>query len=103
LIIDLKNDVREECETLGDVTNVVLYDQEADGVMTVKFRDAVSAQACILKMNGRFFDGRKVTAALYTGKERFKKTGGGSDLLDDDDEVEKQRLDDFAKWIEGQK
>lgn len=48
LIIDLKNDVREECETLGDVTNVVLYDQEPDGVMTVKFRDAVSAQACIL-------------------------------------------------------
>lgn len=47
LLIELKNDVREECETLGDVTNVVLYDQEADGVITVKFRDSVSAQACI--------------------------------------------------------
>lgn len=51
-------------------------------------------------MNGRFFDGRKVSAALYTGKERFKKSGGGSDLLDDDEEA-KKRLDDFGKWIEG--
>lgn len=48
LILELKNDVREECETLGDVTNVVLYDLESEGVMTVKFRDSVSAQACIL-------------------------------------------------------
>jgi hypothetical protein len=28
--------------------------------MTVKFKDAAAAQACILKNNGRFFDGRKV-------------------------------------------
>jgi HIV Tat-specific factor 1 len=26
LLIDLKEDVREECSTLGEVTNVVLYD-----------------------------------------------------------------------------
>lgn len=26
LILDLKDDVREECSTLGEVTNVVLYD-----------------------------------------------------------------------------
>jgi len=68
LLLDLKEDVREECETLGEVTNVVLYDvrqylpspfsvtissphrlqQEPDGVMTVKFRDPISAQACVL-------------------------------------------------------
>lgn len=66
LLLDLKEDVREECETLGEVTNVVLYDvrqylpsfvilfsshrlqKEPDGVMTVKFRDPISAQACIL-------------------------------------------------------
>ncbi len=29
--------------------------------MTIKFKDAVSAQACVYKMNGRFFDGRKVS------------------------------------------
>jgi len=26
LLLDLKDDVREECETLGEVTNVILYD-----------------------------------------------------------------------------
>ena len=26
LLLDLKEDVREECETMGEVTNVVLYD-----------------------------------------------------------------------------
>ena len=67
LLLDLKEDVREECETLGEVTNVVLYDvwlalflshqllihpfpsqKEPDGVITVKFRDPVNAQACVL-------------------------------------------------------
>lgn len=85
LLLDLKEDVREECETLGEVTNVVLYDvrvflsfymhrrrsrcinafvltkhlfavcclgsdvqKEPEGVMTVKFRDPVSAQACVI-------------------------------------------------------
>lgn len=53
-------------------------------------------------MNGRFFDGRKVSATLYTGKERFKKTGCGNDLFGDEDETEKKRLDAFASWLEGQ-
>ena len=73
LLLDLKEDVREECSTLGDVTNVVLYDvreslcstqsfrliahspiylfvlqQEPEGIMTVKFRDPISAKACII-------------------------------------------------------
>lgn len=29
LLLDLKDDVREECSTLGDVTNVILYDVRA--------------------------------------------------------------------------
>jgi HIV Tat-specific factor 1 len=29
LLLDLKEDVREECSSLGDVTNVVLYDVSA--------------------------------------------------------------------------
>lgn len=64
LLLELKEDVREEAEGLGDVTNVVLHDVssypsrsgaqlrclqlEPDGIMTVKFRDPISAQACVL-------------------------------------------------------
>ncbi|KAK1232303.1 hypothetical protein PQX77_004554 [Marasmius sp. AFHP31] len=99
LLLDLKEDVREECSTLGEVTNVVLYDQEPDGVMTVKFRDPISAQACVLKMNGRFFSGRKVEASLYSGKQRFKRGGAGDEVEGEGDEAEKKRLDNFAQWL----
>ncbi|KAJ7262183.1 hypothetical protein B0H12DRAFT_1013023 [Mycena haematopus] len=99
LLLDLKEDVREECATLGEVTNVVLYDKEAEGVMTVKFRDPLSAQACVLKMNGRFFDGLRVEAALYSGKQRFKRSGAGDEIEGDNDEAEKSRLDNFAQWL----
>ncbi|KAI0315475.1 hypothetical protein OF83DRAFT_353516 [Amylostereum chailletii] len=98
LMLDLKEDVREECEMLGDVTNVVLYDREPDGVMTVKFREPLSAQACVVKMHGRFFSGRRVEASLWAGKSRFKRSGAGEDYEDNED-GEKKRLDDFARWL----
>ncbi|KAG6917824.1 hypothetical protein DXG01_000884 [Tephrocybe rancida] len=117
LLLDLKEDVREECSSLGEVTNVVLYDvsapnvqledrpcnnelqKEKDGIMTVKFRDPISAKACLLKMNGRFFAERRIEASLYSGKQRFKRSGTGGDADGEGDEGEKKRLDDFAQWL----
>ncbi|KAG7098531.1 hypothetical protein E1B28_000470 [Marasmius oreades] len=99
LLLELKEEVREECSSLGEVTNVVLYDQEPEGVMTVKFRDPISAQACVLKMNGRFFAGRKVEASLYVGKQRFKLNNAGDEIEGEGEEAEKKRLDDFANWL----
>ncbi|KAL7421197.1 hypothetical protein Q5752_004082 [Cryptotrichosporon argae] len=99
LLLELKEDVREEAETLGDVTNVVLYDKEEDGVMTIKFKDATAAQACVLKMHGRFFDGRQISATLYNGRERFAKSGSGAGGSGDGDKEEQDRLDSFAQWL----
>ena len=48
LLLDLKQDVREECEKLGIVTNVVLYDLEPEGVMSVKFKETASAVECAM-------------------------------------------------------
>ncbi|KAG6810975.1 hypothetical protein H0H92_009558 [Tricholoma furcatifolium] len=97
LLLDLKEDVREECSSLGEVTNVVLFDKEKDGIMTVKFRDPISATACLLKMDGRFFAGRRIEASLFSGKQRFKKSGTGGDNGGEDGEA--KRLDDFAQWL----
>ncbi|KAF8629666.1 hypothetical protein AX17_005605 [Amanita inopinata Kibby_2008] len=97
LLLDLKEDVRDECSTLGEVTNVVLYDQEPEGIMTVKFRDPLSAQACVLKMNGRFFAGRRIEASLHSGKRKFKHSGGEDEQADDTEA--NKRLDDFGKWL----
>lgn len=83
-LIEIKEDIREECAKLGAVTNVVLYDEEKDGIVSVKFRDVESALACIQLMHGRSFDGRTVQATLATGTEKFKKAKPEKD--DDDSE-----------------
>ena len=73
-LLEIKEDIREECSKLGTVTNVVLYDLEPQGIVRVKFRDAESAEACIRLMHGRSFDGRVVEASLATGGDKFKKS-----------------------------
>ena len=37
LLLDLKEDVRDECSTLGEVTNVVLYDVRVSDILLVLF------------------------------------------------------------------
>lgn len=46
-LIELKEDVREECEKIGGVSNVVLFDAEPDGIMSVRFADEEDANECV--------------------------------------------------------
>lgn len=46
-ILDIKEDIRDECSKLGEVTNVVLYDKEPNGVATVRFTDPDAARQCV--------------------------------------------------------
>lgn len=73
-LLDIKEDIRDECATLGAVTSVVLYDLESEGIVRVKFHDAQSAQDCIRVMHGRHFDGRTVQASLATSGDKFRKS-----------------------------
>ena len=95
LLLDLKQDVREECETLGDVTNVVLWDKESEGIMTVRFREPEAARRCEMRMHGRYFAGRQITAVRVDGKPKFRRT-----LRQDDDEQGHERHDAFGAWLE---
>ncbi|KAL8743018.1 MAG: hypothetical protein Q9190_004589, partial [Brigantiaea leucoxantha] len=72
-ILDIKEDIRDECAKVGDVTNVVLFDKEPDGVASVRFSNAEAATACVRVMHGRFFAGTKVEAYISDGSEKFKK------------------------------
>lgn len=47
LLLDIKDDIRGECAKLGEVTNVVLFDREQEGVASVRFANAESARACV--------------------------------------------------------
>ncbi|KAG0639806.1 hypothetical protein HOY80DRAFT_1009356 [Tuber brumale] len=97
-ILDLKEDIREECEKLGDVTNVVLYDKEEDGIVSVRFANVESAKACVGVMHGRFFDGQRVEAYIFDGLEKFKKTSVKKTV--EEEEAEQERLEKFGNWLE---
>ena len=46
-MLEIKEDIREECSKLGEVTNVVLFDKEPNGVASVRFANAEAARACV--------------------------------------------------------
>jgi HIV Tat-specific factor 1 len=73
-ILDIKEDIREECSKLGEVTNVVLFDLEADGVASVRYTNSEAARACVNLMDGRSFAGQTVEAYISDGKEQYKKS-----------------------------
>jgi len=73
-ILDIKEDIREECAKLGEVTNVVLFDMEEEGIASVRYGNAEVARACVNLMDGRSFAGQKVVAYISDGKEHFKKS-----------------------------
>ncbi|KAL5336928.1 putative nuclear mRNA splicing factor-associated protein [Aspergillus crustosus] len=107
-ILDIKQDIRDECSKLGEVTNVVLYGKEPAGVVSVRFSEPEAARACVQLMNGRFFGGTAVEAYISDGSEKFHKTNEKRAALEDlaekgfdaEDEEEEQRLDEFGTWLE---
>lgn len=54
-MLEIKEDIREECAKVGDVTNVVLFDKEPDGVASVRYTDAEAAKACVRVCISYFF------------------------------------------------
>ncbi|PGH11085.1 hypothetical protein AJ80_07273 [Polytolypa hystricis UAMH7299] len=109
-ILDIKEDIRLECEKLGEITNVVLYDKEEAGVASVRFSDPEAARACVRVMDGRFFAGTKVEAYIADGSERFKKSDAkraagfaAVDADEDAEEEEAKRLEEFGAWLEQEK
>ncbi|KAF2970166.1 hypothetical protein GQX73_g3366 [Xylaria multiplex] len=73
-MLEIKEDIRDECAKLGTVTNVILYDLEEDGIASVKFGTPEAAAACVDLMDGRAFDGRTVRATIASGKEKYRRS-----------------------------
>ncbi|ORZ27874.1 hypothetical protein BCR41DRAFT_299494 [Lobosporangium transversale] len=98
LLLDLKEDIREECEKVGEVTNVIIYDHHPEGVVSVRFKDKESAELCVRLMSGRYFAGQKVVAEIYDGHTKYDVKKSKEEL----EQEEKQRLDRYAKWLESE-
>ncbi|KAF2761892.1 nuclear mRNA splicing factor-associated protein [Pseudovirgaria hyperparasitica] len=100
-LLDIKEEIREDCANYGTVTNVVLFDKEPAGVVTVRFGTAEAARACVAKCDGRSFAGRFVEAYIADGSERFRKTSNHA-RTDEDEAEEEARLEKFGDWLEAQ-
>ena len=59
-----------------------MYAANPDGIVTVKFKQEEPAQACIAKMNGRFFGGNQLVAHMWDGVTYYHVSGIGSFRLD---------------------
>lgn len=46
-MIELKEDVREECTRFGEVVNVTVYPDHPNGIVTVKFKQDSATEQCI--------------------------------------------------------
>ncbi|KAF9354480.1 hypothetical protein BGX34_011009, partial [Mortierella sp. NVP85] len=96
LLLDLKEEIREECEKLGEVTNVIIYDHHPDGVVSVRFKEKESALLCVQAMSGRYFAGQRVVAEIYDGHTKYETKRS----REEQEEDERRRLERYAKWLE---
>ena len=60
-------------------------------------------------MNKRFFAGRSITASLFDGSQKYRKSGQGGPTLEGTglggdegivEEKERERLERYAEWLE---
>ena len=56
---------------MGEVEKITLFSRNPRGVMAVKFRSSVAAQAAVKKMDGRAFGGRLLRAYFYDGETDY--------------------------------
>lgn len=91
-ILEIKEDMREAAAKYGEVTKVVLYDKEPEGIVSVRFSDFDSAEAFRNGFNGRRYNGENMEICIAEDRPKFKKSTRGT-ASDSEDDVE--RLERF--------
>uniref|UniRef100_A0A1E1X4D1 17S U2 SnRNP complex component HTATSF1 n=1 Tax=Amblyomma aureolatum TaxID=187763 RepID=A0A1E1X4D1_9ACAR len=92
LILEYQKDLREECSQFGEVKKVVVYDRNPEGVATITFKEPEEADACISRMNGRWFAQRQLSAETWDGRTKYK-------IFETEEELEERlkKWDDFLE------
>ncbi|XP_048578231.1 HIV Tat-specific factor 1 homolog [Nematostella vectensis] len=94
LIITTRNDLRKECEKFGDVRKVIVFDRHSEGICSVAFKEHPPADACLERMNGRWFAGRRLAADRWDGVSNFNIQESDKDLKD--------RMANWEKFLYGE-
>lgn len=88
----IHDDMVEGCAACGDFDKITIFERSPEGVVAVRFRTGEMGLACIRLMEGRWYDGRKLSARFYDGHTdyRYKET----------DEDRKKRDQAWQEWLE---
>lgn len=93
---ELELEMKGEIEaTIGPVEKMQFFKENPNGIIKLRFASALHADECIKLMNGRFFDGRQITAKFWDGKNDYR-------IVKETDEEINRRVDDFGQWLETQ-
>ncbi len=91
---DLELDIIEECETnFGQVDKFMIFEENPEGCVKIKFHTPSAADKCIQTLNGRFYNGRNIEAIYWDGKTDY------SVAKEDEFSVQK-RIEEFGEWLE---
>lgn len=96
-ILEIKQDMREAAERFGDVTNVVLYDKEPEGIVTVRFKEFEQAEAFVAAFNGKGYNREKLQLSIAEDRPRFKKSGK------DEEEDHEENVRRMEAYMDGDK
>lgn len=89
---ELEQDVHEECSSIGRVEKVEAFPGSA--VVTVQFTFQEDAEACVNKLNGRWFASHQISAGLWDGATKFLRK------RKETEEEQRARLDAYMAQVE---
>lgn len=97
---ELEADVAEECSTFGVIDKMTIFAKNPRGVIMIKFSTSFAAEACIKKMEGRFFGGRRLRCFYWDGSTDYSVVSTTADQEEVEEKEEEKRLDEFGDWLE---
>jgi len=89
----LREEIEQEFKRIGPIEALKIFERNPEGVVAVKYQYELDAQKCIEKMNGRWFDERRLTATFYDGYTNY--------YVPETDEQKETRDKNWAKWLLG--
>jgi HIV Tat-specific factor 1 len=88
----LEQEIRKDCEPLGDVEKITAFSKNPEGVIVVKFGQPTAASDAIAKYHGTMQKGRRIDASFWDGVTDYTV----------EEKEENKRLDEFGKWLDNQ-
>jgi len=79
---------------VGEIEKVTIFDNNPEGAVAVKFKEAKAAEVCVTSMKGRFFGGQKIDCDFWDGVTNY--------MVKESEDKEDARLESFGDWLENQ-